>query len=220
MMREITALRRPPQPGARRARQPRGGREGAPAWSAAWTASATSCAVSASMTMFRRSSARRTTCPACRGASSGPVVAGEGPVASGSVTLGTVEETGPAPAAGHAGIPTPLRRSPGGASQFGAPPEIMSPADSRQAGYGRPPVNDLAGGTWKHERCRPARPRAPLLTGLCGAGAEAGAGGRERRTLRRVRGRIAALTCAGATTFGPCRPGLSALGACPWRHAA
>src|SRR5271165_5454792 len=47
----------------------RGGREGAPAWSAAWTASATSWAVSASMAMLRRSRTRRTTCPACRGAS-------------------------------------------------------------------------------------------------------------------------------------------------------
>src|SRR5271157_6414578 len=54
-------------PGTRGLR--RGGREGAPDWSAAWTAAATSCAVSASMTMLRRSSTRRTTCPACRGAS-------------------------------------------------------------------------------------------------------------------------------------------------------
>src|SRR2546430_184359 len=46
---------------------PRPGRE-----SAAWTAAATSSAVSASMAMFRRSSTRRTTCPACRGASCGP----------------------------------------------------------------------------------------------------------------------------------------------------
>ena len=46
-----------------------GGREGAAGWSAAWTASATSCAVSASMAMLRRSITRRTTCPACRGAS-------------------------------------------------------------------------------------------------------------------------------------------------------
>src|SRR5271157_5438110 len=50
----------------------RGGREGVPAWSAAWTASATSWAVSVSMAMLRRSSTRRTTCPACRGASWGP----------------------------------------------------------------------------------------------------------------------------------------------------
>src|SRR6266576_2004987 len=58
-----------PTPGTR---DPRPGRqEGSPAWSAAWTAAATSCAVSASMTMFRRSSTRRTTCPACRGASCG-----------------------------------------------------------------------------------------------------------------------------------------------------
>src|SRR5260370_35883227 len=49
----------------------RGGLEGPPAWSAAWTAAATTCAVSASMTMFRRSSTRRTTCPACRGVSCG-----------------------------------------------------------------------------------------------------------------------------------------------------
>ena len=49
----------------------RGGLAGVPAWSAAWTAAATSCAVSASMTTFRRSSTRRTTCPACRAASCG-----------------------------------------------------------------------------------------------------------------------------------------------------
>src|SRR6266566_5975751 len=50
----------------------RGGREGAAGWSAAWTAPATSCAVSGSMAMLRRSRTRRTTCPACRGASCGP----------------------------------------------------------------------------------------------------------------------------------------------------
>src|SRR5690242_10192935 len=49
----------------------RGGREGTAGWSAAWAASATSCAVSASIAMLRRSSTRRTTCPACRGASCG-----------------------------------------------------------------------------------------------------------------------------------------------------
>ena len=65
---------------------------GASAWSAAWTAAATSCAVSASMTMFRRSSTRRTTCPARGGAPSGPMTAGEGPVAAGSVTTRTVKE--------------------------------------------------------------------------------------------------------------------------------
>ena len=70
-----------------------GGREGAPAWGAAWTASPTSCAVSASMTMFRRSSTRRTICPACRGHVARADGGGEGPVASGSVTPGTVEET-------------------------------------------------------------------------------------------------------------------------------
>jgi len=32
--------------------------------------------------------------------------------------------------------------------------------------------------------------------------------------------RIAALTCAGAMTFGPCMPGLSALGVRHRRHAA
>ena len=71
------------------------------AWSMAWTAAATSCAVSASMTMFRRSRTRRTTCPACRDASCGPMTAGEGPVASGSVTLRTVEETVVSPALGR-----------------------------------------------------------------------------------------------------------------------
>jgi hypothetical protein len=65
---------------------------GASAWSAAWTAAATSCAVSASMTMFRRSSTRRTTCPARGGASCGSMAAGQGPVAAGSVTTRTVEE--------------------------------------------------------------------------------------------------------------------------------
>ena len=59
--------------GTRRAR--RGDREGVPAWSAAWTAAAMSRAVSASMTMFRRSRTRRTTCPACGDASCGPMVA-------------------------------------------------------------------------------------------------------------------------------------------------
>ena len=72
---------------------PRGGREGAPARSATWTAAATSRAVSASTTMFRRSRTRRTTCPAYGSASCGPMAAWEGPVASGSVTLGTVGET-------------------------------------------------------------------------------------------------------------------------------
>ena len=68
-------------------------REGVPVWSAAWTAAATSCAVSASMTMFRRSSTRRTTCPAYGSASCGPTAAGEGSAASGSVTPGTVHDT-------------------------------------------------------------------------------------------------------------------------------
>ena len=36
----------------------------------------------------RRSRTRRTTCLVCRGASCGPMVAGDGPVASGSVTPG------------------------------------------------------------------------------------------------------------------------------------
>jgi hypothetical protein len=61
--------------GLRRPR--RGGWDGAPGWSAAWTAAATSRAVSASMTMFRRSKTRRTTCLACGGASRGPMAAGE-----------------------------------------------------------------------------------------------------------------------------------------------
>ncbi len=99
--------------GTRRPR--RGGRDGAPAWSAAWTAAATSCAVSASMTMFRRSRTRRTTCPACGGASCGPMVAGEGPVASGSVTPGTVEETVLARLPDTPDLQRLLRRSPGGA---------------------------------------------------------------------------------------------------------
>src|SRR5271166_6236390 len=47
----------------------RGRREDVSVWSAAWTASATSWAVSGSMAMLRRSSTRRTTWPACRGAS-------------------------------------------------------------------------------------------------------------------------------------------------------
>src|SRR5215472_17442441 len=85
----------------------RGGRDGAPAWSAAWTAAATSCAVSASTTMFRRSSTRRTTCPACR-------VAGEGPVASGSVTPGTVEERALARLLDTPDLQRLLRQPPGG----------------------------------------------------------------------------------------------------------
>jgi hypothetical protein len=55
-------------------------------------AAATSCAVSASMTMFRRSSTRRTTCPAYGSVPDGPMAAGEGPVAAGSVTTRTVKE--------------------------------------------------------------------------------------------------------------------------------
>src|SRR5689334_1959031 len=50
----------------------RGGGDDAPASSAAWTAAATSCAVSASTAILRRSSTRRTTWPACRGASCWP----------------------------------------------------------------------------------------------------------------------------------------------------
>jgi hypothetical protein len=57
----------------------------------AWSAAATSCPVSASMTMFRRSRTRRTTCRRTA-ASRGPMVAEEGPVATGSVTPGPVEE--------------------------------------------------------------------------------------------------------------------------------
>jgi hypothetical protein len=91
----------------------RGRREGVPARSAAWTAVATSCAVSASMTMFRRSSTRRTTCPACGGASCGPVLAGEGPAGSGSVTPGTVEETVLARLIDTPALQRPLRRRPG-----------------------------------------------------------------------------------------------------------
>ena len=83
----------PGPPGPRR-----GGRDGAPAWSAARTATATSCAVSASTTMFRRSSTRRTTCPARGRASCGPM--------AGSVTPGTVEETGTWWIDRHAGFTT------------------------------------------------------------------------------------------------------------------
>ena len=63
-----------PAPGTRGPRP--GRREGSPAWSAAWTAATTSCAVSASMTMFRRSSTWRTTCPAYGSVPGGPVAAG------------------------------------------------------------------------------------------------------------------------------------------------
>ena len=80
-----------PTPGTRGPRP--GRREGSPAWSAARTAAATSCAVSASMTMFRRSSTRRTTCPAYGSVPDGSMAAGEGPVAAGSVTIRTVEGT-------------------------------------------------------------------------------------------------------------------------------
>ena len=103
-----------PAAGSRRPRG--GGPDGAPAWSAAWTAAATSSAVSASMTMFRRSSTRRTTCPACRGASRGPMAAGEGPVASGSVTSGTVEEPAAAGLIDTPALQHLLQRSLGGAA--------------------------------------------------------------------------------------------------------
>jgi hypothetical protein len=110
------------QPAARTRGPRRGGRDGAPAWSTAWTAAATSCAVSASMTMFRWSSTRRTTCPACGGASCGPMVPGQGPVASafrgigaGSVTPGTEEETVLVRLLDTPDLQRLLRRSPGGA---------------------------------------------------------------------------------------------------------
>ena len=57
------------------------------AWSAAWTAPATSCAVSASMTMFRRSRTRRTTRPACGGASRGPMASGSTPGLAGCLVF-------------------------------------------------------------------------------------------------------------------------------------
>ena len=100
-----------PTPGTRGPRP--GRREGSPAWSAAWTAAATSCAVSASMTMFRRSSTRRTTCPAYGSVPGGPVAAGEALVASGWVTSGTVEETSARWIVRHAGFATRFQRSPG-----------------------------------------------------------------------------------------------------------
>ena len=63
-----------------------------------------------------------------------------------------------------------------------------------------------SGQTWTGSL--PAPPHAALLS-------------KNRSILDRpVRGRIAALTCAGATTFGLCRPGPSALGARHWQHAA
>jgi len=97
--------------GTRRPR--RGGRVGAPVWSAAWTAAATSRAVSASMTMFRRSSMRRTTCPACGGASCGPM--------TGSVTPGTVEETNLARLPDTPDLQRLLQRSPGGSRPVRGP---------------------------------------------------------------------------------------------------
>jgi hypothetical protein len=126
--------------GTRRPR--RGGRVGAPVWSAAWTAAATSRAVSASMTMFRRSSMRRTTCPACGGASCGPM--------TGSVTPGTVEETN------LAGCRTRRIRNAfykdrrAAPARPGALPVIMSPTDSRQAGSQR---------TRRRRRCSGYGPR-------------------------------------------------------------
>ena len=101
-----------PAAGARGPR--RRGRDCVSAWSAAWTAAATTCAVSASMTMFRRSSTRRTTCPARGGASCGWMAAGEGPVASGSVTSGTVEEMVLARLLDTPDLQRLLQRSPGG----------------------------------------------------------------------------------------------------------
>ena len=105
----------------------RGGREGAPAWSAAWTAAATSCAVSASTTMFRRSRTRRTTCPACGDASRGPRVAGEGPLASGLVTPGTVKETVPARLPDTRDLQRLLQRSPAVPARSGAPRRCGGP---------------------------------------------------------------------------------------------
>ena len=90
------------QPAEGRRRIRLGGREGAPAWSAAWTAAATSCAVSASMTMFRRSRTRRTTCPAC---GARVVWAHGGGGGTGGIRLGHTRDcrrSGPGPAAGHA----------------------------------------------------------------------------------------------------------------------
>jgi hypothetical protein len=102
--------------GARRLR--RGGGDGLSAWSAAWTAAATSCAVSASMTIFRRSSTRRTTCPACGSASCGPMV-------EGSVTLGTVKETVLVELLDTPGLQRLLGQPPGGVGRIGRPQMIM-----------------------------------------------------------------------------------------------
>ena len=121
--------------GTRRPR--RGGREGVLAWSAAWTAAATSCAVSASMTMFRRSRTRRTTCPACGGASCGPMVAG-------SVTPGTVEETVLVRLPDTPDLQRLLRRSPGGTRPVRGPAgdhvvnRSIYNTDGRPQGNGRP----------------------------------------------------------------------------------
>ncbi len=53
--------------------------------------------------------------------------------------------------------------------------------------------------------------RPGLMAGIRGIGVGSG---------HRVRGPVAAVSHAGAATFGPCRPGLSALGARHGRHAA
>jgi hypothetical protein len=90
-----------------------GGRDGAPARSGAWTAAAMNCAVSASTMMFLRSRTQRTTCPACDDAWRGPMVAREGPVASGSAIPGTVEETVPARLLDKSALQRLSRRSPG-----------------------------------------------------------------------------------------------------------
>src|SRR5260370_21819946 len=95
-----------PAAGARRPR--RGGRDGVPTWSAVWTAAATSCAVSASIAMFRRSSTRRTTCPACRGASCGAAAMSALLLLEGVVHGGAVHADGPGDL-GHGVLPLAVR---------------------------------------------------------------------------------------------------------------
>jgi AAA domain len=120
-----------PVAGARGRR--RAGREGAPAWSAAWTAAATSCAVSASTAMFRRSSTRRTTCPACRGASCGPAAISVLPVVTGG-SSGPHDHPGAACTVTVAGAPGTFT----GPARTPRPRPIRRPARRRAGRSPRP----------------------------------------------------------------------------------
>ena len=110
--------------------------------------------------------------------------------------------TPPRPGSGHAA------RTPNtGAAPAACPSCWQTAHPARRPGRQRP--------RGPEGRC-PARPRGFTADRTVRSRAGSAAGSRERRTGHR--GRIAAVTCAGATTLGPCTPGLSALGARHWRH--